>query len=82
MSTVARNASPLRLIRPASLLPQLHQENSVQRLGAPGRGLRAWSARRGLRQALRDLADDQHLLADIGLTREEALDEAAKPFWR
>ena len=30
----------------------------------------------------RELAEDKHLLADIGLTREQALDEAAKPFWR
>ena len=82
MSTVARNASPFRLIRPASPLPRLHQQNSEQGLGAPVHGLRAWAARRRLRQALRDLADDKHLLADIGLTREEVLDETAKPFWR
>jgi hypothetical protein len=34
------------------------------------------------RAALHDLADDQHLLADLGLTRQEALDEANKPFWQ
>jgi uncharacterized protein YjiS (DUF1127 family) len=34
------------------------------------------------REALRELADDKHLLDDIGLTREQALDEATKPFWR
>jgi uncharacterized protein YjiS (DUF1127 family) len=82
MSILVRNASPFRLIRPASLLPQLHQENSVQRIGVPRRGLGSWAARRRLRLALRDLANDKHLLADIGLTREEALDESAKPFWR
>jgi len=32
--------------------------------------------------ALRDLAEDKHLLDDLGLTREQVLDEAAKPFWR
>lgn len=31
------------------------------------------------RQKLRDLPD--HLLDDIGLTRREALEEAAKPVW-
>jgi len=34
---------------------------------------------RGQRGALRDL--DDHLLADIGVTREEALREARKLFW-
>ena len=31
------------------------------------------------RRDLRDL--DDHLLADIGLTRAEALEEAARPIW-
>jgi uncharacterized protein YjiS (DUF1127 family) len=31
---------------------------------------------------LREIADDPHLLCDLGLTREQALREAAKPFWR
>jgi uncharacterized protein YjiS (DUF1127 family) len=39
-------------------------------------------ARLRLRRALRDLAEDKHLLNDVGLTREQALEEAAKPFWR
>jgi uncharacterized protein YjiS (DUF1127 family) len=30
------------------------------------------------RKTLRELADDPHLLADIGVTREEALEEAGK----
>jgi uncharacterized protein YjiS (DUF1127 family) len=34
------------------------------------------------RAALRDLADDPHRLKDLGITREQALDEANKPFWR
>jgi uncharacterized protein YjiS (DUF1127 family) len=38
--------------------------------------------RRRQREALRKLADDKHLLDDLGLTREQALDEAAKRFWR
>jgi uncharacterized protein YjiS (DUF1127 family) len=41
-----------------------------------------WLDRRRRRQALQDLAERSYLLADIGLTREEALREAAKPFWR
>jgi uncharacterized protein YjiS (DUF1127 family) len=31
---------------------------------------------------LRAIADDPHLLRDLGLTREQALEEADKPFWR
>lgn len=41
-----------------------------------------WSERSRRRAAFRDLADDPHLLDDIGLTRQEAMDEADKPFWR
>ena len=34
------------------------------------------------RIALREIADDPRLLSDLGLTREQALREAARPFWR
>jgi uncharacterized protein YjiS (DUF1127 family) len=34
------------------------------------------------RNGLRAIADDPHLLADLGLTREEALEQADMPFWR
>jgi uncharacterized protein YjiS (DUF1127 family) len=40
----------------------------------------AWFLRSRQRRALREL--EGRLLADIGLTREQVLDEAAKPFWR
>jgi hypothetical protein len=26
--------------------------------------------------------DDRHMLDDLSITREQALDEAARPFWR
>jgi uncharacterized protein YjiS (DUF1127 family) len=42
--------------------------------------IRIWIARSHQRQALAELND--HLLRDIGVTRHEALREAAKPFWR
>ena len=42
--------------------------------------LAVWHARRGERAALARL--DDHLLADIGLTRTDAAEEAEKPFWR
>jgi len=41
-----------------------------------------WLDRPLQRIALREIADDPHLLSDLGLTREQALREAAKPFWR
>ena len=41
-----------------------------------------WLDRPLQRIALREIADDPHLLRDLGLTRDEALREAAKPFWR
>ncbi|WP_210243909.1 DUF1127 domain-containing protein [Bradyrhizobium guangdongense] len=41
-----------------------------------------WLDRPFQRMALRDIADNPHLLRDIGLTRDEALREAEKPFWR
>ncbi len=42
--------------------------------------LRLWKTRLDGRRELRAL--DDHMLADIGLTRAEADYEAAKPFWK
>jgi hypothetical protein len=36
----------------------------------------------GATEPLGELAEDKHLLADIGLARDRAFSEAAKPFWR
>ena len=33
------------------------------------------------RTTLREIADDPHLLRDLGLTREDALELASRPFW-
>ena len=41
-----------------------------------------WSERSLQRDSLRDLADNPHLLRDIGLTRRELIEEADKPIWR
>jgi uncharacterized protein YjiS (DUF1127 family) len=41
-----------------------------------------WVLRKRERRALRELAHDEHLLKDVGLTREQALREAGKLFWR
>ena len=43
-----------------------------------------WIARSRQRRALREIAErtDDHLLKDMGVSRQEALREADKPFWR
>jgi uncharacterized protein YjiS (DUF1127 family) len=45
------------------------------------RPLLLWIGRSRQREALRALADNKHLLDDIGLSRREALGEADRPFW-
>ena len=46
---------------------------------AIARSLLGWIERSRQRQALLDL--DDRMLADIGISRMEAREEAAKPFW-
>ena len=58
-----------------------YEENSST-LAVISRTVSLWLDRRRRRQTLRDLAERSYLLADVGLTQEEALREAAKPFWR
>lgn len=41
-----------------------------------------WAFRWRSRQALADIVEDRHLLADVGITGEQARREADKPFWR
>jgi uncharacterized protein YjiS (DUF1127 family) len=72
---------PTLIMRPAGLRFLLHQKNWRR---AVIEGWRRWPlrwARHRQRSVLRDLADDPHLLADIGVTREEALKEAERPAW-
>ena len=45
-----------------------------------GKTLVRYGARRAQRRALGEL--DDRLLADIGLSRTDAVAEARKPFWR
>jgi uncharacterized protein YjiS (DUF1127 family) len=45
------------------------------------RTIEVWIERSRQRQALEELAENDHLLADIGLTPEQARREARKPFW-
>jgi uncharacterized protein YjiS (DUF1127 family) len=41
-----------------------------------------WATRWRTRQALSAIVEDRHMLADVGITRPQALREASKPFWR
>ena len=60
---------------------RLHQKNWEAVLTQGWRRWRRLRARHNQRRALRELADDPHLLADIGVTREQALEEAGKSFF-
>jgi uncharacterized protein YjiS (DUF1127 family) len=60
----------------------LHQMNSGPTRTSMWRLIQRWAERRAQRHALLALTDQKHLLSDIGLTRTQAVREAAKPFWR
>ncbi|MDI3559628.1 DUF1127 domain-containing protein [Bradyrhizobium sp. Arg816] len=74
---IADRGFPARVRRSAAAAD--HKQNSWQPL--IGRWL-ARIERINQRDDLRAIADNPHLLADLGLTREEALEQANKPFWR
>lgn len=59
----------------------LHQSSSGLLPAVRRHGWLSWLDRQHERKALCEIADDPHLLKDLGLSREEALGEAAKPFW-
>ena len=59
------------------------QSVSSRLVGGWLRRLAFWIDRSRQRRQLGELAEfDNHLLKDIGVSRQEALREAAKPFWR
>ena len=62
---------------------RFQQESSASPVASWVDTLRAWSARDRERRALRELTElGDHFLNDVGISREEALREAAKPFWQ
>jgi uncharacterized protein YjiS (DUF1127 family) len=80
MSTFITNRHAFPALQAGDPPARSHQSNS-----GPATAIHRWldwAERRRQRLALRELADDKHFLDDLGLTREQALDEAAKPFWR
>ena len=79
MSTLSHNSNivPLMRLRPARAdEPQFH--SWPRRL----RHVLNWADRARERDALRALADNKHLLNDIGLSRDQALGEADRLFWQ
>jgi uncharacterized protein YjiS (DUF1127 family) len=48
----------------------------------PFQQIMAWISRHRQRRALADVATDDRLLQDIGISPEAARREAAKPFWQ
>jgi len=82
MSTLLIDISSIPPAQAVDPVAPLHQSSSGT---SPGDRLPVWWSwldRRHQRMALREIADDPHFLKDLGLSREEALREAAKPFWR
>jgi uncharacterized protein YjiS (DUF1127 family) len=79
MSTHFGNASPSGQHRHHGPPGRHPQSNSWWRLVDK---LLRWTERGRRRAAFRNLADDRHLLDDIGFTRQQAMDEADKPLWR
>ena len=69
------------IMRPAPPGSRLHQKNWGAALARSWRRWRLRWARHSQRKVLSELADDPHSLADVGVTRDEALKAAARPFW-
>jgi uncharacterized protein YjiS (DUF1127 family) len=72
---------PISITSPARRSSRLHQENWGAVLTDRWRRWCLRWQRHSQRKVLRDLADSPHLLRDIGVTREQALEEASKPLW-
>ena len=62
----------------AGILPTFGRSNGT--LASLLKTLSAWESRSRQRRKLTDM--DDHLLADVGISRRQATIEAAKPFWQ
>jgi uncharacterized protein YjiS (DUF1127 family) len=79
LSTDTLSIPPPQAAGPATLG---HQSSSGTLPGIRSPRWWRWIDRPLQRIALREIADDPHLLSDLGLTRDQVLREAVKPFWR
>jgi uncharacterized protein YjiS (DUF1127 family) len=80
MSISLHHSNVVRLIPRSPRITRHYQSSSW--IKQTLRHLLLWGERTRQRDALRALAENKHLLNDIGLTSREALDEADKPFWQ
>ncbi len=70
------------VIRPFSHRKQWFDRPQLDSWRGLLRGLLRAVDRARQRAALRALADNKHLLDDIGLSRRQVIDEADRPFWQ
>jgi len=82
MSTPLNPTTSVPLIRLGRRVADGHQSGSWATLAAIVRLWSRWADHARQRDALADLVENEHLLNDIGLTRDDVLDEINKPFWR
>ncbi len=82
MSIPFNATTSVPLIRASRLVADDHQSGSCLILLEIDRIWGNWVGRARQRDALADLVENEHLLDDIGLTRDDVLDELNKPFWR
>jgi uncharacterized protein YjiS (DUF1127 family) len=75
---------PIRRVaeHPLSLAGEALPSEVRRVTGAVLRTVAVWSRRSRERRELRELLTDDRLLADIGITRDQASREAVKPFWQ
>jgi len=78
MSTPFSIADSFRLTRHRATVDR-HQNSSWRGWAALLNKWLRWSERSRQRAGLRD--PSEHLLKDISITRQQALDEANRPFW-
>ncbi|MCA6113439.1 DUF1127 domain-containing protein [Bradyrhizobium sp. WSM 1738] len=82
MSILLTDTLSIPPVQAADPATPLQQSSSGTPATTRSLGWWSWIDRRLQRIALHEIADDPHLLNDLGLTRDQALREAAKPFWR
>jgi uncharacterized protein YjiS (DUF1127 family) len=78
---VANPIAPMPLPAEGLAITMLRQPFHLLAAGAAGAQamLATWQRRSRARHELEQM--DEHLLTDVGLTRDQVLQEAAKPFW-
>jgi uncharacterized protein YjiS (DUF1127 family) len=82
MSLLLADARPRPPVAAADPATPLQQSSSGKSAAFRQPAWWKWLDRPMQRIALREIAEDPRLLRDLGLSRDDVLREAAKPFWR